>query len=366
MAKANDEGRDPETDDDVLTYRAAIKAIQKPTEAPSHASTDPVTGKAAWVQHLPGDSRADKSGNVYTPGPPDAKIKPGATTDMGETKYQYDPSNKNADQNGWFPIGKASPRAASMYAGVPATGLQNFPDGTPPDAMAKAYGAEGTMARSIMLGRQKRPSDMAMARSPYLKGVMDKVYQMDPQWSEQRGEIRKALTTGTDGRNIGNLNTAVVHLDALGEIANALDNGSFQPGNDLWNRAKTIFGEAAPTDYEGLRQAVAGEMDAALHGTSTIPGRDEILKTMPTKNSPGQMAGIINTNLATLGQKLTTYQQRYEQQIPEDTAWSPVLPHARAVMQRHGLTQQRNQQAPPPGTTQPGNYAPGFHPIGAH
>ena len=61
--------------------------------------------------------------------------------------------------------------------------------------------------------------------------MANKVYQVDPQWTEQRAQVRKAFTTGTDGRNIGNLNTASIHLDALGDIAKALDNGTFQPGN---------------------------------------------------------------------------------------------------------------------------------------
>ena len=66
----------------------------------------------------------------------------------------------------------------------------------------------------------------------------------------------------------------------LKELADAMDNGSFTPGNALWNKAKQVFGDATPTNSETLRQAVAGEQDRALHGTSTIPGREEILKNM--------------------------------------------------------------------------------------
>ena len=216
------------------------------------------------------------------------------------------------------------------------------PDGTAktPEQLYQSFGAKGGVVQGIVEGRQTPPSGSAQ-RSPYWQDVQNKVYQVDPQWNEQRAQVRKAFTTGTDGRNIGNLNTATVHLDALGEIAKALDNGTFQPGNAIWNKAKTMFGAAAPTDYEGLRQAVAGEMDAALHGTSTIPGRNEIAATMPAKNAPGQMSGIIDTNLNTIGQKLNTYKERYEQQNPGDTVWSPVLPSAQTVFQKHGIGQQQ-------------------------
>ena len=227
-----------------------------------------------------------------------------------------------------------------LNSGAGAPTAPAFPEGTSPEQMYQSFGAKSGVIKGIVEGRQSPPSSFAQ-KTPYWQDVMQKVYQVDPQWSEQRAQVRKAFTTGADGRNIGNLNTASVHLDALGEISKALDNGSFQPGNALWNKAKTMFGGAAPTDYEGLRQAVAGEMDAALHGTSTIPGRNEIAATMPAKNAPGQMTGIIDTNLKTLQQKLNTYKERYEQANPGDTVYSPVLPSAQAVFQKHGAGQQQ-------------------------
>jgi hypothetical protein len=36
--------------------------------------------------------------------------------------------------------------------------------------------------------------------------------------------------------------------------------------------------------------------------------------------------------------KLQTYQERYNQQIPGDNVWSPVLPSAQQVFQKHGVS----------------------------
>lgn len=201
--------------------------------------------------------------------------------------------------------------------------------------------------RAIVEGRVPIPS--ANSRSQAAIQLRQLAFQTDPTLNDQRAQVRKGFTTGADGRNVGNLNTAVVHLDALGDLAKAMDNGPVQPGNEILNRVSTMFGGSAPTNYEGLRQAVAGEMDAALHGTSTIPGRDAIAATMPAKAAPGQMAGIIDTNLRTLGQKLNTYQQRYQQQIPADTNWSPVLPGAQAVFAKHGVSAPGGQSPNPSG-----------------
>ena len=109
------------------------------------------------------------------------------------------------------------------------------------------------------------------------------------------------------------------------------------------NRAKTIFGGAAPTNYEGLRQAVAGEIGRGPSRNLDHSWPRWIAATMPAKNAPGQMSGIIDTNLNTLAQKLNTYKERYEQQNPGDKVWSPVLPSAQAVYAKHGIGQ---QQAP--------------------
>ena len=117
-----------------------------------------------------------------------------------------------------------------------------------------------------------------------------------------------------------------------------MDNGTFQPGNDLYNRVSTIFGAPAPTNYNGLKEALAGEMDRALHGTSTIEGRQAISATMPAKAAPGQMAGIVETALHTLGAKMQEVHEQYQQGTGgKDPNWTPILPSALAVFQKHGF-----------------------------
>jgi hypothetical protein len=168
--------------------------------------------------------------------------------------------------------------------------------------------------------------------------LRDAVYRFDPNYSDQRAQIRKAFTAGNDGRNIGALNTAAVHLDQLNDVAAAMSNGSFVPGNQLWNRVRSTFGSAAPTNFESLKSAVAGEMANALKGNATDPEIKAISNNLQAANSPQQLAGAIQTNLHTLGAKLQTYKERYEQQIPNDTVWSPVLPSAGSVFSKFGVS----------------------------
>ncbi len=222
-------------------------------------------------------------------------------------------------------------------SGIPPAPPQ--PAGATPDDMYKSYGAKSGVVKAIVEGRQSPPSGFAQ-KTPYWQDVMQKVYQVDPEWSEQRAQVRKAFTTGTDGRNIGALNTAAVHLDALDEAGKALENGTFRPGNQAYNYLKTAFGGSAPTTFEGIRNAVSGEMASALKGNATDAEIAQIKSTISSANSPKQLSELVNSQLGILGQKLQTYKERFEQQLPGDTAYSPVLPSAQAVFQKHQTGQQ--------------------------
>jgi hypothetical protein len=174
--------------------------------------------------------------------------------------------------------------------------------------------------------------------SPQGQTLQTAVEQYDPGWSEQRAQLRKAFTTGPDGRNIGNLNTAPVHLAALAEAGKAMQNGSFVPGNQLYNTISTMFGGTAPTDFNGMKTVVAGEMAAAMKGNATDPEIASFNKSVQDASSPGQLAGVIgNAFLPALAAKLNTYDERYHQQSSPTDQWSPVLPSARAVFQRYGI-----------------------------
>ena len=214
---------------------------------------------------------------------------------------------------------------------------------TGPAVLDKMNRGDRGVVQAIIDGRQSPPSAFAQ-KTPYWQGMMRAVNAADPQWSEQRAQVRKAFTTGPDGRNIGALNTATVHLDALQQAASALGNGSFQPGNQVYQYVQTKLGTTPPTNFEGIKSAVSGEMAQALKGNATDIEIRNIAAGIDKQNSPQQLAGYINSQMGILSQKLQTYDQRYHQQIPGDTNWSPVLPAARQSLQSHGIPQ--NSAAP--------------------
>ena len=223
------------------------------------------------------------------------------------------------------------------------TAVPGLGGGPGPDA-SKLTGEEylntlppGTAAqvRAINEGRAVMPS--GSTRSQAAIQIRNAVFQAYPGYSDQASQVRKAFTTGPDGRNIGALNTATVHLDQLSDAATALKTGDAQLINRAMNALKTSFGAAAPTNFEALKNAVAGELASALKGNATDPEIANVARSIQAANSPAQLSGVVETNLHVLGAKLSTYQQRYQQQIPGDQAWNPILPAARGVFQKHGF-----------------------------
>lgn len=244
-------------------------------------------------------------------GPAQAHLKRSAT----QHAIEHPPSINNISYPG-VNIGGTTTLTGEDYLNTLPTGLAN-------------------QARAVIAGKDKIPS--AMSRSGMAAQVRDAVYKAEPKFSEGRWEIRHAFNVGPEAVNLGNLNTAPVHLDHMADAAVALHNHIFTPGNEAYNYLATLFGNSAPTNFETLKTAVSGEMARALKGTATDKEIESIQREINSKQSPEQLKDSIDYNLRILGDKLRTAHERYKQQLPDDNDWSPVLPTARAVYAKHGI-----------------------------
>lgn len=189
--------------------------------------------------------------------------------------------------------------------------------------------------KAIAEGRATMPS--GSTRSQAAQQLRSLVFQYDPEYSDQRAQIRRAFTSGPDGKNIGALNTAAVHADQLLDAAKSMQNGAFVPGNQAYNALRTAFGSNVVSNFELTKDAVAGELANALKGNATDIEIANISKSIKSAGSGQQLQGAVQTALHLLGAKLHTYQERYQQQIPGDTTWSPIFPSARAAFSRNNV-----------------------------
>jgi hypothetical protein len=191
---------------------------------------------------------------------------------------------------------------------------------------------QAALIKAIAEGRES----LAGRSSKDVIALKQAVQQYDPQFSDQRAAVRKAFTTGKEGQNLGAINTAVVHLGRLADTAESLKNGSFTPGNEMYQYFKDKFGSQAVTNFQLLKDAVAGEMAAALKGTATDVEIANMKQSIRASNSPEQMRGVVKEGMGVLSDKAKTYDDRYHAQIPDDP-WSPILPTAKDALQKFGV-----------------------------
>lgn len=267
-------------------------------------------------------------------------------TDPAQLAYAAEDPNRSPQERS---AADAALKRLDQYqqAGRPTqTTMMNFGSGT--DANGQPLSGEAFL-QTLPTSMRAEVKAIAEGRQSYLpRGAQGElllraVNQYDPGYSVQRTQLRSAFTTGKQGQNIGALNTATVHLDQLADAADAMQNHSFVPGNAVYNKFVSTFGGNAATNFEALKNAVVGEMANALKGNATDEEIKHIMTSFQNANSPAQLSGAIRTSLHVLGAKLNTYDEQYHQQMPNDQ-WSPVLPSARAVYQKNGITPLASQQ----------------------
>ncbi len=188
--------------------------------------------------------------------------------------------------------------------------------------------------RAVSEGRQPIPN----ARGGVLKGegkaISDAVYNYDQGFNTQRAQARNEFLKD---KNTDSLNTAAVHLDQYLDAVKAMKNGSFKPGNAAYNYLREQFGSAMPTNVQMLATVAASEGANALKGSATDPEIAALKKSFDKAGSPDQLEGAAKELLGTYRAKLNTKQERYTQLNPGDKDWSPILPSAKTVFEKHGM-----------------------------
>jgi hypothetical protein len=107
--------------------------------------------------------------------------------------------------------------------------------------------------------------------------------------------VTRFMTAGKGAENIGYFNTATDHLKLLGEVADALNNGDVQALNKAANAYAAATGDPAPTNFETVTSAVAGELSKTFKGTGATNEEIALInQTINSAMSPYQLHGAID------------------------------------------------------------------------
>jgi hypothetical protein len=241
----------------------------------------------------------------------------------------FDPSTGKYLYNGQDVTPRAMP--------IPAASVQIYNK-----AVEDGKGDVSPQAKAIAEYRFPPPSPRSSA-SGAGKALMEQVLRANPDYSadqfSRRAPMARAFTSGPQSQAINSLNTAIGHLDQFVDVAKALDNGNFRPGNEAYNWLKATFGDSAPTNFEGIRSIMSGELASAFKKSgATDQEIASVEDAIASKNSTGQLVDYATTiAIPALGSKISTYNSQYQSVMGARDPFKVLTPDAEQVLQKYGF-----------------------------
>jgi len=186
------------------------------------------------------------------------------------------------------------------------------------------------------------PTKVASMRGGMRETLMHWILQVNPGYKADefavRAPTRKAFTIGPQGQTLNALNTAIGHLDQFSGLADELKNFAFTPGNKVWNELASMFGAAAVSNFDTLKDALAGEVAKTMSGgQATVSGMQEQRALMNAYKSPAQLAGYVKTLIPVMGSKLSNLNYQYHQAMGDDDSFDALSPESRRILEKHGV-----------------------------
>jgi hypothetical protein len=186
------------------------------------------------------------------------------------------------------------------------------------------------------------PTKVASMRGGNRETMMQWVNQVNPGYDStlfgNRAPTRKAFTTGTQGQQINAINTAIGHIDQITGLAAQLGNSNTVPVNQWRNIGKTMFGSDSVTNFDTLKDALAGEVAGVMaKGGATVSGIAEAKQKINASNSPQQLAGYVKTLIPLMGSKLTALDYQYHQAMGPDDSYSALSPDSKRILAKFGF-----------------------------
>lgn len=165
------------------------------------------------------------------------------------------------------------------------------PDGNPAPSVE-------AMAQLIASGKAPPITGFALAK-PQGQMVMSRVAQINPDYDATdygaKQKAAKDFTSGTQGNAMRSFAVAGQHLDQLGQLADALNNGNMQIVNKIANKVSEQTGNAAPTNFDAAKDVVSKEVIKAIVGAGGgVTERQELAHLMSNVKSPAQLKGVID------------------------------------------------------------------------
>lgn len=166
---------------------------------------------------------------------------------------------------------------------------------------------------AVLEGRQSPPGGFAL-KSPYWQNVMNNVYALDPEWNEQRAQLRKAYTLGPQSKEINAINTAMGHVGVLGDAIDALNNGDVRILNSIANRLGLETGSTPQAVFKTIVHRVGPELSKAYLGAGGSAGeRGADEKDFDVNLPPQTLKANVGVTAQLLRSKIGSLENQWDQ-----------------------------------------------------
>ena len=181
------------------------------------------------------------------------------------------------------------------------------------DDAIKSFGGKSGVVKAIIEGRQSPPGGFAQ-KTPYWQDVMQKVYAVDPEFSEQRAQLRKSYTVGPQSKEINAINTAMGHVGVLGDAIDALNNGDIKALNRIGNVIGVQVGNDKVTAFNTIVHRVGPELSKAYIGAGGSAGeRGADEKDFDPNLGPQQLKSNVSITAKLLRSKIGALENQWDQ-----------------------------------------------------
>lgn len=167
---------------------------------------------------------------------------------------------------------------------------------------AGSDGGSGMAGMVDALASYKMDPNTAFARMPpamkaaVIAQVQQKNPDYDPTTYSSKVKAAKDFSTGQQGNAMRSFAVGLDHLDQLGKLADALDNGNYPAINKLANIVAQQTGSPAPTNFDTAKALVGKEIIKAVVGSSGgVEERKHAEELLSSAHNPKQLKGVIAT-----------------------------------------------------------------------
>lgn len=258
-------------------------------------------------------------------------------------------------------------KMGSNFQGGSSATLFGDPTKTGADYLATIPQGNREIVQGLLNGTTKMPSGTTL-KSPLWQSVLASVQHADPAWNEaafnQYAQARRNFTTGTGGRQINTINTALQHMQKLTDVVTAMNNGDFTALNFLTNEGANAFSHGQLANFNAIISQVATEMAAVYKGGNAAPTDQEIQhfrQALSPSLGHAKQVEVLRDWTDLLTGKLNSLAEQYQDSMsPLSQPITIIKPEARQAFNNiEQLNAKLGGGSPAQVPVQPPVYAPG-------